>query len=94
MDARVKHKIHDSHIHLLSGWVGLARLTGFRLGKYLRKGKRLQVKIKVKNVMGSSELQKMIGDGQIANKFGIQDGYIFTLTSLGLRLEEEVISVA
>jgi len=34
----------------------------------------------------SSELQK-IGNGQIANNFGIQAGYIFTLTSLGLRLD-------
>lgn len=65
---------------------GLPKLAGFRLGKYLRKGKRLQVKIKVKYVIGASELQK-IGNGQIANNFGIQDGYIFTLTSLGLRLD-------
>ena len=86
MDARVKHEINDSHIHLWSWWLGLPKLAGFRLGKYLRKGKRLQVKIKVKYVIGASELQK-IGNGQIANNFGIQDGYIFTLTSLGLRLD-------
>lgn len=86
MDARVQHEINDSHIYLLSWWVGLPKLAGFKLGKYLRKEKRLQVKINVTYVMGSSELQK-IGNGQIANKFGIQDGYIFTLTSLGLRLD-------